>query len=130
MPLAHRHSCRDAPRAGITRCRNHMAEPLPRLRPGVLYQAVADGGVLLDTESEIYFGLNAVGARVCELLESHTSVDDLCAALASAYPEVPLSVLLQDVAELLDDLVGHGLLERVPARTRVEPTANADAPTR
>jgi hypothetical protein len=106
-----------------------MSDSLPRLRPGVLYQAVADGGVLLDTESEIYFGLNAVGARVCELLDSHATADDLCAALASVYPEVPQPVLRQDVAELLDDLVGHGLMERAATRPPAEPAADADSPT-
>ena len=59
---------------------------LPVAGRQVVYKAVADGAVLLHTETEVYYGLNRVGARVWELLR-------------------------QDVTELFDELIGYGLLE-------------------
>ena len=54
---------------------------LPSPAPGVLFQALPDGAVLLDTRSEVYFGLNAVGARVWQLLPGSRSLDELSAAV-------------------------------------------------
>jgi hypothetical protein len=85
--------------------------PLARSCVHVLFQPVAEGGVLLDTRSETYFGLNAVGARVCELLPRHSSLESLCAELGREYAGVPTETLRTDVTELLDELVGLGLLE-------------------
>jgi hypothetical protein len=91
--------------------RGQMSTPLARCRAHVLFQTVAEGGVLLDTETEVYFGLNAVGARVCSLLPEHDTLEELCSALGRDYPEVAQEVLNQDVGELLAKLVGFGLLE-------------------
>jgi hypothetical protein len=92
-----------------------MSTPLARYGTHVLFQAVADGGVLLDTRAETYYGLNAVGARVCELLPGHQTMESLCDALAGEYPEVAAGQLRSDVEELLAALAAHGLLERVVA---------------
>ena len=84
---------------------------LPRANPRVLFQRLPDGAVLLDTASEVYFGLNPVGARVWELLPpASRTLDDLCAALADEYPDAPAAVLRDDVAELLSQLAEHGLV--------------------
>jgi hypothetical protein len=74
-------------------------------------QTVADGGVLLDTASEVYFGLNAVGMRVWQLLPpSCQTLDEICATLAQTYPDVAPEQLRQDVTELLDQLKQQGLI--------------------
>ena len=87
---------------------------LPLPHPKVVSQTVSDGGVLLDTAGEVYFGLNAVGMRVWQLLPpSCKTLDELCANLAQAYPDVTPDQLRQDVTELLDQLGKQGLL--VPA---------------
>lgn len=88
-----------------------MTTRLARYCAHVLFQPVPEGGVLLDTASETYYGLNAVGARICELLPHHESLDTLCAELSAEYPSVPATELRADVAELLDALSAHGLLE-------------------
>jgi hypothetical protein len=84
---------------------------LPRPHPAVVFRTVSDGAVLLHTEHEVYFGLNAVGSRVWELLAPGcTELDELCARLAIVYPEVDPSVLRTDVAELVDQLLESKLL--------------------
>jgi hypothetical protein len=84
---------------------------LPVPRQTVVYRALPEGGVLLATDVEVYFGVNEVGARVWELLPPRTSsLDELCAALHPHYPDVSLSQLKSDVEEMLQDLLASGLV--------------------
>ena len=89
---------------------------LPRPHPGVLFQSLPDGAVLLDTRSEVYFGLNAAGAHVWRLLPPAThTLDALCAGLAAHYPDVDPGTLRADAAALLDALAAAGLADAAPA---------------
>jgi hypothetical protein len=84
---------------------------LPLPSAAVVFQRIDDGAVLFAPDTEIYFGLNEVGARVWELLPPKSaSLAQLCAALATAYPEVPASTLESDVVELLAQLEREGLV--------------------
>lgn len=84
---------------------------LPLPHPSVVFQPVSDGGVLLNTKEEVYFGLNAVALRIWQLLPpSCRTLDELCTALARGYPDVPVDQLRQDVIELLDALRHQGLV--------------------
>lgn len=84
---------------------------LPRPHPDVLFRTVSDGAVLLHAREEIYFGLNAVGAQIWQLLPPVTNeLDGLCARLGELYREVPPEVLRADVVELLAQLEQHQLV--------------------
>lgn len=88
-----------------------MEPSLPHPAPGVLFQPVPDGAVLLDTRSEVYFGLNAVGARIWQLLPPATRTEDeLCAAVREAYPDAPAEAVRADLASLLRALKDAGLV--------------------
>ena len=83
--------------------------PLPAPVEGVLFQALEDGAVLFSATSELYFGLNHVGARIWELLPPATStVDELCARLQDRYRDAQPAVLRRDVLDLLDGSVRKG----------------------
>lgn len=84
---------------------------LPQPAATVVFQRIDDGAVLFAPATEIYFGLNEVGARVWELLPPVCeSLDDVCAQLASAYPDVAAATLRADVEELLAQLLSEGLV--------------------
>jgi hypothetical protein len=84
---------------------------LPVPSATVVFQRIDDGAVLFAPATEIYFGLNEVGARVWELLPpTSDSLDQLCGTLAAAYPEVPATELRSDVEELLAQLLQEGLV--------------------
>ena len=83
---------------------------LPGHHGAVVFRTVSDGAILLHTEDEVYYGLNAVGVRVWQLLPESRGLDDLCAALGRDYPDVPSAQLRDDVTELLDDLSRAGLV--------------------
>lgn len=84
---------------------------MPRASSAVICQRVGEGAVLLHSEQEVYYGLNAVGLRVWELLPPvSSSVADLVAVLCGEFPDVPGDVIAADVHELLEELRGHGLV--------------------
>lgn len=83
---------------------------LPGHHGAVVFRTVSDGAILLHTEDEVYYGLNAVGVRVWQLLPESRDLDELCGALQCEYPDVDSSELRGDVAELLDALTRAGLV--------------------
>lgn len=100
---------------------------LPVPDPAVIFRTLPDGAVLLHTATEVYYGLNVVGARVWELLPPAVlDLDELCAQLAAEYPDADPSEVRADVVELLDELRDAGLVtER--ARVLVDAAAAASA---
>ena len=77
--------------------------------PEVLFQEVSGEMVLLDLTSENYFGLDEIGARIWDLLESESSVGEALDVLMGEY-EVERETLETDVGDLLEKLVEAGLL--------------------
>ena len=87
--------------------------PLPAPAPGVMCQELDDGAVLFSPATEIYFGLNHVGAAVWSLLPpASATLDELCAALAERYPDASPGQLAGDVERLLAELAREGLVVR------------------
>ena len=83
------------------------------LRPhgAVIFQPVSEGAVLLHSETEIYYGLNPVGARIWELIaEGGSTFEDLVDAIHEAYPDAERETIRVDIRELLTDLETQGLL--------------------
>ena len=75
----------------------------------ILAQELAGETVLLDLASESYFGLDAVGTRVCQLLQSGAGQVELIETLLDEY-EVERGTLEKDIADLLQRLAEAGLI--------------------
>jgi hypothetical protein len=75
----------------------------------VLFQEVGGETVLLDLHSEQYFGLDAVGTRIWQLLGEGAGAEAVVEVLLAEY-EVERETLAADVAELLDRLAEAGLI--------------------
>jgi len=78
--------------------------------PDVLFREVCGESVLLDLSSENYFGLNEVGTRIWQLLQSGFSVGDTVDALTREF-EVQRVTAESDLDELLGRLVQAGLVK-------------------
>ena len=76
----------------------------------VLRREVDRQMVLLNVESEQYFGLNEVGADIVARV-TEQPLDEAVADLMNDY-EVDPEVLLRDIHNVIDDLVREGLLGR------------------
>lgn len=89
---------------------------LPSPEPFVVFQRLGDGAVLFSPVTELYFGLNEVGARVWELLPPvSVSIDELCSVLAGEYPDAPGTTIREDVLELLGRLAHEKLVASPPS---------------
>jgi hypothetical protein len=80
-----------------------------RATPDTLVQELAGESVLLNLASENYFGLDEVGTRMWQALTTADSVAAAHTALLSEYDVAP-DVLRQDLLDLVQQLVEHGLV--------------------
>ena len=89
-----------------------MPTALPVASPSVVWTPLPDGAVLFSTETEVYYGVNGVGALMRELLPpASMTLEDLCTSVQAKYPDVPLEQIRTDVVELLEDLKRCGLVQ-------------------
>ena len=79
------------------------------LSADVISQEVSGETVLLDLESENYFGLDEVGTRIWQLIKETNDLNTICNTLLSEY-EVPAERLQQDLTTLLTEIEGLGLI--------------------
>lgn len=74
---------------------------------------VVDGvEILLDSESGNYYSLNSVASDVWRLLEKPATVPEISGRICDDY-EVDPDVCTRSVEGLLDDLLKHGLVQKV-----------------
>ena len=76
----------------------------------VLVQQIAGESILLNLQSERYFGLDEVGTRIWNLVTTSKSIESAYEALLGEY-EVDAEQLRRDVQSLVLNLVENGLLE-------------------
>lgn len=67
--------------------------------------------IILDMPSGIYYGLNAVGKSIWQLIQEPHSISEIVTSLRTDYPTVSPQTCEQDVIELLTDLQSHNLIE-------------------
>jgi len=79
------------------------------LSPEVLMQELSGESVLLDLKSEQYFGLDAVGTRIWQLIEQDGDLINVFEQLLDEY-EVEAEQLERDIIELVDQLLEAGLV--------------------
>ena len=80
-----------------------------RLAENVIHQELDGESVLLNTDSEKYFGLNEVGTSFWKLISSNPDTDDAVRRMLSEY-EVEESQLRNDLSELFRALEKAGLV--------------------
>jgi Coenzyme PQQ synthesis protein D (PqqD) len=81
----------------------------------VMSRVVGDETVLLDLASGTYFGLNAVGARIWELLGEGKSLADACEAILQEF-DGSKDMIESDALTLGESLLERGLI-RITAAT-------------
>jgi hypothetical protein len=82
-----------------------------RLSMEVLSQEVAGETVVLDLDSECYFGLDEVGTRVWNMLRQGVTFEAIIDRLLEEY-DVEREELERDVRGLLRQLLESGLVQR------------------
>ncbi len=86
----------------------------------VLIRHLDGESVLLNLESERYFGLDGTGTRMLELLTTSSNVDAAYEKLLEEF-EVEPALLRENLNELLNRLVENGLLNLLPSHVGTTP---------
>ena len=81
--------------------------------PHVMIRVIGDEAVILNLKSELYLGLNPVGTRMWTVLHEAPSIEAAYDSLICEY-EVAPERLRQDLDDLLDQLLGQGLIQLTP----------------
>jgi hypothetical protein len=78
---------------------------------GVLLSNLQQESVILNLDSERYFGLDDVGTRFLAVLNTSDSIEAAYEVLRAEY-DVDSGALRQDLLDLVEDLVKQGILIR------------------
>lgn len=78
---------------------------------GVLISNLQEESVILNLDSERYFGLDDVGTRFLSVLNTSDSIEAAYEVLRAEY-DVDAAALRQDLLEMVEDLVKQGILIR------------------
>ena len=84
-----------------------------RIPHHVVHRAFVSETVVLNLATGKYYGLNPTAGRMLEVLEKHASIDETAVMVAEEFDR-PLEEIRVDLAELCDNLLEQGLLERTP----------------
>ena len=79
-------------------------------RPDPLTAPIDGELAMLDVASSSYYGLDAIGSRIWELIEQPVSVADLCGTLEGEFDVEP-ETCRTDVLAFLDQLREAGLVD-------------------
>jgi len=77
---------------------------------GVLISNLQDESVILNLDSERYFGLDNVGTRILTVLTNSDSIQTAYESLLAEY-EVDRAVLRADLVALIESLLQQGLVQ-------------------
>ena len=86
----------------------------------VLIRVLAEESVLLNLETERYFGLDQTGTRMWQLVVAAPSIQDAYEQLLDEF-DVEAELLRANLSDLLGRLVDHGLLQLVPSDVATPP---------
>ena len=77
---------------------------------GVLISNLQDESVILNLDSERYFGLDNVGTRILSVLTTSSSIEAAYESLLAEY-DVDRTVLRADLVALIESLLQQGLVQ-------------------
>ncbi len=81
-----------------------------RVPDDVLISNLQEESVILNLDSERYFGLNDVGTRILTLLNTSDSIEAAYEKLAQEY-DVDKEVLRKDLLTLVENLLEQGIVQ-------------------
>jgi hypothetical protein len=81
-----------------------------RVPDDVLISPLQEESVILNLDSERYYGLDNVGTRFLSVLTTANSIDAAYQSLAEEY-DIDREVLRQDLVALIQNLLQQGIIE-------------------
>jgi Coenzyme PQQ synthesis protein D (PqqD) len=90
---------------------------MARITEDAVFRKLEAEAVILNLETGTYFGLDAVGTRIWELIQQQGRVDAVLEALLQEY-EVEPARCERELLELLQQLSTKGLIEIIDGETQ------------
>jgi hypothetical protein len=84
-------------------------DSIVKVADGVIFQELDGEAVLLNMQTEVYFGLNAMGMRIWELLKSQGEIRKVTESLLNEY-DIGADDLQQHLLEFIERLRSKGLI--------------------
>lgn len=81
-----------------------------KIPDGVLISKLQEESVILNLDSERYYGLDDVGTRILTVLTTSESIEAAYETLVKEY-NIDAQVLRRDLLELVEELVEQGLIK-------------------
>jgi len=85
-----------------------------RIGDGVIYQKLQDEAVILEMNSQMYYGLDSVATEMWELLLNQNDFDAVVDRMGAAY-DVDTATLRSDLERLIETLTSARLLSPASA---------------
>lgn len=70
----------------------------------------SNNAILLNYDTGMYYGLDSIGSEYWELIEKYKDFDLVLEKTHSKYHEVSREMLKSDLNELINELIGKGLV--------------------
>lgn len=96
----------------------------PKIADHVSHTLIDGEGVLLNQKTGKYLGLNAVGTRIFEMLQSGCTPDQIASQLSDRY-KVGEELIRRDMQKFLDDAIRHDIVVFSPTSPKPLPTPPA-----
>lgn len=90
--------------------REYILQSRANVPDHVIFQTVEDSIVLLNLDTELYFGLDEIGAAMWNSIEARKEIPVALESLVQAF-DAPADQIADDLAALVAELVANGLLE-------------------
>lgn len=90
-----------------------LSETVLSREPGLVFGELDGEVVLLNIETGTYYGMDATGSRIWELLAEPRSLEELVDLLVSEY-RIDDADCRQEILPFLQDLIAKGLVRRKP----------------
>ena len=85
-----------------------------RKRGDWLATRVGDEVLMMSAEKGLYLGLNAVGARIWDLIDTPLATDQICGRLVAEF-EISPAACRAEVERFLEELARHRAIDLDPA---------------
>ena len=80
----------------------------------LIFSSLDEGTVMMSLENSEYYGLDSIGRRIWELMETPVKVSTICASLTGEY-DVDPEQCRKDVIAFLEQLAEKDILKKVDA---------------
>lgn len=81
----------------------------PERHSATAYRIINDEAVVLHLDSGIYYSLNEVGARIWDLCDGNTNIENVTKIICNEF-EITEEIALRDILDVLNDLFQEGLI--------------------